>query len=81
MKEYQIGDYVIFFDKEYSKRWKKHYGFSFYNKTAKIIQITGQYIYLLKFEKLINQYWFEEKRFKLAIDHLKFKKWIRGINI
>jgi len=91
-KEFKVGDWVIFTSKEtndYNQRLRKVF---LYNKIAKIIKINrSANNFLLEFKEYINGHegnnpkgkdghcWnFSSHYFKLAIDHLKFKKWIKG---
>jgi len=89
--KYKIDDWIIYIDKEESDNWENHYGISLYGKTAKIIKIDkDDRTYLLEFKKFVNGLslkkigkqghciWCFNKEFKSAIDHLKFKKWIKG---
>jgi len=92
MREYQIEDWVIYTLKQYSDYWKKRTGISLYGKTAKIIYINKKEkgIYLLEFKEYIvghngggkgksGHCWHCDKNeFKLDIDYLKFKKWVKG---
>jgi len=91
MRDYKVGDWVIYIDKENSNEWKEEFGISLYKKIAKIIEI-GNYAYLTEFKdpigntpydgegkgKIGHCRWSSKRRVKLAIDHLKFKKWIKG---
>jgi len=91
MREFKKGDYVIYSHKEKSDRWKKINGFTLYNKNGKIIDIYGKkdITYVVKFRNQVHNNIGEKAHkqnilnlskdeFKLAIDHLKFKKWIKG---
>jgi len=91
-RDYKKGDVVIWIDKEASDYWKRSRGISLYGKIAKIMTFDkSENIYALKFKDWINSdilgnsytkngYGLESYKegFKLAIDHLKFKKWIKG---
>jgi len=90
MRDHKVGDWVIFTDKKISATWEKSHKSSLYNKIAKIIYIIMDSSYLLEFKKNINNYrgnrkgrdghckWCGGMQFKYAIDHLKFKKWVKG---
>jgi len=95
MREYKIGDLVIYINKMFSDYWEKKKGVSLYRKLAKIIDIDNDNSlpYLLEFKEWVNGHdghgskikgkkghcwWCSENEFKLAIDYLKFKKWIKG---
>jgi len=97
MRDYKIGDWVIFTNKEYSDWWEKENGVSLYGRLAKIVDIdkivdiNKIYEYEIEFKEGINSKWNEfgegksghwlwcdKDEFKYAIDHLKFKKWIKG---
>jgi len=58
MREYKVGDIVIWIDKRVSNRQKKEYGVSLYGKLAKII-------YIDKPDNLDKEYFLEFK------DHIK----------
>jgi len=89
MRDYQVGDTVIYKDKKISDLWKRNKGISLYNKIAKIIKIDIAFTgYLLEFKEYIMSplskgknghcKWCYNNKFELAIDHLKFKKWVKG---
>jgi len=85
-RKYKIGDIVIFIDKEGSDIRKREFGVSLYRKIAKITYIDNELelSYYLEFRKSYDQekfhyhQWCNKDEFKLAIDHLKFKKWVKG---
>jgi len=89
--KYKIGDWIIFIDKEMSDKFRNSTGISLYKKLAKIIYIIPDNEYLLEFKDPIgNDHngdgrgkkghcgWCVKSEFKSAINHLKFKKWIKG---
>jgi len=54
-REYKIGDWVIFIDKEQSDLWKRAFRISLYKKIAKIIYIEDTSSpHLLEFRDWIN---------------------------
>jgi len=82
MREFKKGDWVIWVDRQ---------TMSLYKKIAKIIYIEKEGLYLLEFKKNIRSHhdgggrgkynhckWGRNHKIKLDIDHLKFKKWIKG---
>jgi len=85
MRKFKKGDLVIYNNKE-----EKQYGRN--NKIATIVFINPDdpLPYLLEFkEKIVGHngsgkgkndhcYWCNSSHIKLAIDYLKFKKWIKG---
>jgi len=89
MRDYKIGDWVIWIDKKHSNDWKQYCKITLYKKVAKIIDIDDSE-YLLEFKEHIDSgtgwengkkghcIWCENHKFKLAINYLKFKKWIKG---
>jgi len=91
MREYKIGDIVIWIDKGFSDAWKENHGISLYGKIAQIIDINTKYNHcLLEFKENINGkdgyrrgkkghcWWSKLNTIEYAIDHLKFKKWVKG---
>jgi len=87
-RDYKIND-IVYTDKLESSYWNRDGSSSLYGKIAKIIDINNE-VYTLEFKKYIAGHdgygkgkkgycWNCSNRcFKLAIDHLKFKKWIKG---
>jgi len=89
-REYKIGDEVIYSNISCSNMWEDWNGNSLYGKIAKIIKISNNFC-LLEFKENTNSnydglgegkeghcWWCDKNEFKLAIDHIKFKKWIKG---
>jgi len=91
-RKFKVGDWVIYTDKEESNSWKEINVVSLYNKIGKIIKINPYtHYFLIKFKEWINGYhgsilandseyckWCNKEEFELAINHLKFKKWVKG---
>jgi len=95
MREFKVGDWVIYTNKKESDEHKDLCGISLYGELAKVHYIGKFGLYLLEFKKHIKGHdgsaqlkkgkgknghciWCFDNEFKLAIDHLKFKKWIKG---
>jgi len=92
-RDYKVGDWVIWINKKQSVYWKEMKGISLYGKLAKIIYINKYNVFLLEYKDYVGGYsvggysgegkdghcWFcLDEDFELAIDSLKFKKWIKG---
>ena len=55
--KYKIGDWIVFTDKEGSKRWKEFHGISLYGKIGKITDIDKSEIpYIIEFKEFIDDY-------------------------
>jgi len=89
--KYKINEIVIYTDKKNSYIWKWWKGISLYKKIAKIISIEEDEKYLLEFKDCVDGeekgfekgkkghcMWCEKDEFELDINHLKFKKWVKG---
>jgi len=86
MRDYQIGDWVIYIDKKLNDHWKTWKGISLYGKIAKIVDIRKYNIYTLEFKEFINSehngygkgknghcYLCIKTQF-MSLEHLKLKK-------
>ena len=90
--KYKIGDWIVYIDKEWSKRRKELKGISLYEKIAKIIYIdSDSWPYLIEFKENINGHtgngrgkegyclWCTTKQeITLYKDYFKLKKFIEG---
>jgi len=92
MREFKIGDLVIYTNEYHSNEWEKFSGISIYKEKGKIVEKDNDTFYM-EFNKVVDpiQYrislkekkesyrlWVECDEIELDINHLKFKKWIKG---
>jgi len=93
MRDYKVGDIVIWMDKEHSDYWEITHGIPLYGKVAKIIYMDNYISYLLEFNDYVNCshgsrtniekksghcMWGLTKKEFTSLDHLKLKKLIKN---
>lgn len=90
--KYDIGNWIVFNNKEYDKKHYEYTGYRIYGKIGRIVEICYPDRYLIRFEKKVGDSYFYvrtdrhyekgfylpcyEKDLKLLIDHIKLKKLI-----
>jgi len=88
-REYKVDDIVIYVDKAWNDEWYKKVA-----KIIDIDKSSNFDEYLLEFKEYINGHdgnsignikgkdghciWCDKTEFELALNHYKFKKWIKG---